>query len=442
MVSAPERNCKGKDRKVAMELKEIRSVAVADEEIAIRTAEMESIKADVEKRKAEFESADVETQEKIADEMESANKRFSELKEEIAQIKELRDRLEKAESRFSLSAQLSEGNVEERKAKMDTKLNYRESEEYVKAYRDDIIAGDSNFKRSRAVMERAGVTTGTDNVPVPTIMQGYVETAWAKYGKFSRLVRSISVRGMMKVPFEKSATAAVFHTEGSTAPTEETITLGSVLLDPVMIKKWVSMTHELIALAPEEFLKYISDEVVYQVVKLLDDSIISGAGTSGAGVVGVVNDANGLITKENVALTFNTHNILASDLIASGNLTVAMNPKTFYGNIMGMTDETGRPIYNILSDNDGRARLFLGGMPVELTDALKSYDSASANDPYMVVGDFSGYTLNRPEGDNVILLRDPYTLATEDKVRLIGRLLAAGAVTKPKYFAVATKVSG
>lgn len=57
----------------------------------------------------------------------------------------------------------------------------------------------------------------------------------------------------------------------------------------------------------------------------------------------------------------------------------------------------------------------------------------------MVVGDFTGYTLNRPNGDNVQVILDELTLAREDKAYLLGKLLCAGGVTKPKYFAVATK---
>lgn len=428
-----------------MELKEFTSVAMVDEAIEKRNAEMETIKAEKEKRSAEFETADVNGKEAIADELEEKNKRFKALQGEVAELTELRKKLEEAENRFNLASQLEEKKVEERKKTMaieekKTVEEVRSSAEYLKLYADGIKSGDMTAFNEYA--ERAGVTTATTGAPVPTLVQGYVETAWERYGKFSRIVRNISAKGLMNIPFEKTADPAAFHAEGTAAPTEESITLGTVLLTPMMIKKWISMTDELMALAPEEFIKYISDEVVYQCVKLLDDSIISGTGTSGKGVVGIVNDANSLITKVNTALGFNTHNELVANLNVFDNITIAMNPQTFFKNVMGMKDDAGRPIFNIVADNTGRARHYLGGYPVEFTNALKAYDSASANDPYMVVGDFTGYTLNRPNGENVQVILDELTLARDDKAYLLGKLLCAGGVTKPKYFAVATKVSG
>lgn len=425
-----------------MELKEFTSVAMVDEAVEKRNAEMETIMAEKEKRSAEFENADVNGKEAIATELEQKNQRFTELQSEVAELTELRKKLEEAEKRFNLANQLDEKKVEERKKTMaieekKTVEEIRSSAEYLKAYADGIKTG--NMKEFNAFAERAGVATTTTGAPIPTLMQGYVETAWERFGKFSRIVHNMSAKGLLNIPIEKDADDAVFHAEGTAAPTEESITLGTVLLTPMMIKKWISMTDELMALAPEQFIKYIGDEVVYRCVKLLDDSIISGAGASGKGVVGIVNDANGLITKVNTALSFNTHNELVANLNVFDNITIAMNPQTFFKNVMGMKDDAGRPIFNIVADNTGRARHYLGGYPVEFTNALKAYDSASANDPYMVVGDFTGYTLNRPNGDNVQVILDELTLAREDKAYLLGKLLCAGGVTKPKYFAVATK---
>ena len=59
-----------------MELKEFTSVAMVDEAIEKRNAEMETIKAEKETRSAEFETADVNGKEAIADELEKKNERF------------------------------------------------------------------------------------------------------------------------------------------------------------------------------------------------------------------------------------------------------------------------------------------------------------------------------------------------------------------------------
>ena len=54
------------------------------------------------------------------------------------------------------------------------------------------------------------------------------------------LVKKTYIKGILKVGFEKSATAATVHTESTTAVTEETLELGAVELSPVSIKKWIN----------------------------------------------------------------------------------------------------------------------------------------------------------------------------------------------------------
>ena len=113
-----------------------------------------------------------------------------------------------------------------------------------------------------------------------------------------------------------------------------------------------------------------------------------------------------------------------------------MNPATFFNNFMGLTDQVGNPIFRVVHDNENRPQYYLSGHRVEFTQALPAYADAEAGDTYAIVGNFRrGYRLNYPQGRDVITLVDPYTLATEDIVRMIGRLYVAGNVVKPKHFA-------
>ena len=65
-----------------------------------------------------------------------------------------------------------------------------------------------------------------------------VKTAWEREDLMSR-VRTLSVKGNLKVQFEVSADGAVKHTEGYGAVNEESLVLGVVTLTPVSIKKWI-----------------------------------------------------------------------------------------------------------------------------------------------------------------------------------------------------------
>ena len=422
------------------DLKEVLSVAQANAVLEEIKSERQAILDAQETRKAEFEGADVDRKEALAKESEEANKRFKELNEKEGKVIELRKRLEESEKVFSMENQLNESKVKERKENMDENMTIeklRSTDEYRSAYVELLKTG--NRSQVEDVITRAGLKSTDVGVPVPTIMQSFVETAWAKNGKFSKYVRLVSHKGNLQIPVEVSADDAVMHTEGTAMPAEESIVLKNINIGYKTIKKWISLTDELMALVDEEFLQYVADEIVYKVSKKLDDLIISGTATDK--VVGILNDENSLVATIKQDFTFATHLALLAEIDFEEDLVFAMNRKTFFNTVMALKDSNGNPIYQILTDNEGKPRYAIGGYKVEFTDQLKAYAEAEANDPYMLVGYFQGYTLNCPNGKEVKTLLDETTLAREDKAYMLGKLLAGGAVTKQKAFAVVQKVS-
>lgn len=398
---------------------------------------------EVEAKKEEFENADTDKRDELLNEVEALTDEANKIDEEVKDLEEQRSTLKAQEERMSMTQTLSKSAIEERKNQMENNNNVLASKEYNQLYAD-MIRGKVDEKEVRSFLEKRELATTTSNVPVPVVMQGYVETAWYNYGKFSRLVSETFDPAILKIPVELQSDDAVWHTEGGDAPAEETITLGQIILQPKMIKKWISLTDELMAMSADEFLRYISDELVYKVVLALDEAIINRSDANGLGVIGITSSANASMVESSdvSALAFNTILSAISNLVTFDDLTVAMNPATFFNGFMGLTDLQGLPIFRITQDNNAKPQYYLNGYRVEFTQALKSFDSAEADDPVIVVGDFRrGYRLNYPQGKNVITLVDPYTLATEDLVRMIGRLYVAGNVVKPKHFAVINKVT-
>lgn len=110
----------------------------------------------------------------------------------------------------------------------------RASKEYVEAFANYIKTGRDD--ECRAVLLSQNVAGGY--VPVPTVIEGRIRTAWERNGLMD-LVRKTYVRGNLKIGFELSATDAVVHTEGSAAPTDETLTFGVIEMKPESIKKWI-----------------------------------------------------------------------------------------------------------------------------------------------------------------------------------------------------------
>lgn len=416
-----------------MEKSKILSAEMAEAEINKLNERKNTIAAQVEEKRGVFETSDVETRDALIAEVSALTEEADEITAAVAELEEMRTMFAEQEQRMSLLKNVQTVVVEERK-NMEVKDRF-DTPEYRAAWQRYVL---SEGKEIPAEVRdgNATVTTTLENVPIPTLMQSFVETAWEKYGKFSQIVSQMSVKGYFKVPMETAADGANWHTENGAAVSAETITLGSVLLAPKMIKKYLPYTDELAAMAPEEFMRYLADELVYRVVKELDDSIISRTDANGEGVIGIV--GNSLTEVVPHALDFNAVNAAMPELITWDNLTIAMNPETFFKNIMGLTDTVQRPIYTVQMSNTGKPQYFFNGQRIEFTNALPAYDDATSGQAWAIVGDFRAYRLNFPEGKTVRMLRDPYTLATEDIVRLIGRLYVAGNIVRQKHFVALT----
>lgn len=281
------------------------------------------------------------------------------------------------------------------------------SEEYVNAYARYLVDGNADECRSLLTTNVSG------QLPVPTIIDEIIRTAWDRSEILSR-VRRTFVKGNLKVAFEKSATGANVHVEGTSAPTEEVLELGIVEMIPANIKKWITISDEAVAMGGESLLRYIYDEITYQIVtKKLTDLVVTDiknaptTATSSAASAAAITAAPGLDT---VAKAF------ANLSDEARNPVVIMNKLT-YANF-----KTAQVGGNYAVDP-------FEGLPVLFNNSLPAYDSASANAVYMIVGDLSGVQVNYPEGDGVVIKYDDLSLAESDLVKVVGRQYAAHAVT-------------
>ena len=384
-------------------------------------------KAHFEERKAMEEKIVEEAIEEVVEEVEAKE-------EPIAEV--LEEKKEEVVAKTETTEEVAEEKIEEEKEERKMNTNFEVSKvevvEDITAWRNAIMSGKE---------VRSGLKSTDTGVPVPTMFQSYVETAWEKVDILDEVSKSY-VKGLFKVPYEVSADGAAYHAEGAAAPNEESLVLGVTTLIPRMIKKWISVTDELAALTDAEFMRYIADEVVYKVAKFLKDSILMGVGQgsgSNEGVVGISNAA--LTTAIAHALDFNVGNEALAEIDGGESPLMVVNRKTFFHNIMGLADASGRPIYNVAMDNEGKPSYFVNGIRVKFSDAIKSYDTATTGETWAIVGDFKAYKLNLPEGEEVQTLFDPYTLATEDKSRMIGRIFASGNVVRPMALAKLTKTA-
>ena len=362
--------------------------------------------------------------------LEQIETRKAEILEEIksadeAKLDELNAEIEALETRKADLAH--EAEVETRKADMmavvqgagavvetqketRTMENILESKEYIDAFAEYIKTGDDKECRSLLTTEVSG------DVPVPVIVDSIVRTAWESDRIMSR-VKKTYIRGNLKTTFELSATGADVHTEGTSAPSEEELHLGIVTMIPKNIKKWITISDEAVAMGGEAFIRYIYDELTYQIVKkmaALAVADVTGASTSSSSsAIGVpkLSAAPG-VTVFQKAIT----NL--SDEADMSNLCVLLNPATD----AAIIDAVAAGNFSI----DPYA-----GLTKIYTSALPAYSTASDNAVYAIVGDLSAIQFNFPEGDDVVIKWDDMSLAESDLVKVVGREYAGHAITGP-----------
>ena len=362
----------------------------------------------------------------IVDELEKEDADLNALEEEMRSLNaevEARKAVEaqKAEIRSAVAAgEVGEvvKTIAEEKREMKTNEEIRASKEYVDAFARYIVSEDATECRSLLTTQASG------SVPVPTIVDDIIRTAWEKDDILSR-VKKTNIKGNLKVAFELSADGAYVHTEGTSAPTEESLTLGVVEMIPRNIKKWITVSDEAIAMGGEALVRYIYDELTHQIVKKLADLIVNdiksaSSATSSAAGAAAVTAAPSVTT---IAKAFANLSDEATDNV------IIMNKLT-YANFVA-----AQAAGNFAFDP------FMG-MPVLFNNSLPAYDNASANAVYAIVGDLNGAQLNYPEGEGIVLKYDDISQAEADMVKIVGRQYVAHALTASGRFCNVKKPSG
>ena len=285
--------------------------------------------------------------------------------------------------------------------------------EYAEAFKNYILTGDD--KECRAMLTTNAAAGG--QVPVPVLVDQIIRTAWENDTILSR-VRKTSFRGNLKVAFERAADPAYEHGEGTTAVTEEDLTLGIVEMVPKNIKKWIRISDESVTLGGEAFVRYVYEELTYQIIKKLSALVIAdiaGASTShSSSAIGIPKIAGApsltIVPEAEANLTDEARNVV---VIINRLSSAAFNEARVAGNFAVDPYDNLEVLYS---------------------SALPAYSTASADAVWMIVGDLDGAQVNYPEGEGVIIKWDDLTEAEADMVKVVGRQYAAHKVTGPGRF--------
>lgn len=300
--------------------------------------------------------------------------------------------------------------TEERK----TDMEIRNTKEYMDAFADYIKTNDD--RNCRALLTE-NAAAGT--VPVPELVYDIVKTAWEKEGIMA-LVRKSYLKGNLKVGFEISADPANLHTEGGNAIDPENLVLGVVNLVPQSIKKVIQISDEVYDMRGEDFLRYIYDELTYQIAKKAADTLLAKIVACG---------------------TQSTTTCVGVPAITATAASIGLVAQA----IANLSDEAANPVVvmNKATWADFKAAQYAAqypvdpfeGLPVIFNNSIKSLTAASTGDAWAIVGDFGhGALANFPNGEDIEFKFDENTLKKQDLIEILGREYVALAPVAPNAF--------
>ena len=350
---------------------------------------------DVQKRMAEIET-EIETDgsdlEQLNAEVDQLNERAAAITARANSEKELRAKV----------AGMKVNPVEEIEEKEDRKENME------KENRSAMIEALAEFIKGRATAEQRAMllTTNATNgtVKVSDIVDDYIWTDWDKSPILSR-VRKVYVKGNYSVGYEASATGAVAHTEGADAPTEETLELAYIQFVAQYFKKWIRVSDTVLALKGQAFMDYLFDEFGHQLAMALENAVVAEIESSSLAAA-VTNPIDNTAAMAGfAALSDEATNPVV--IISKANYAAIMNERTTGG------EKIVDPF---------------NGMEVLFNNTVTG----------MLVGDLDGVVANFPEGEDFRFIVDETSLAEQDLVKIVGKILAAIHLVRPNGFAVVT----
>lgn len=311
---------------------------------------------------------------------------------------------------------ITETKTEERKME---NIEIRNTPEYINAYAEYVKS--ENDAECRSLLT-TNVSSG--KVPVPTFVYDIVKTAWER-DEITRRVRKAYLKGNLKVGFEISSTGAVIHTEGAAGVSEETLVLGVIELVPQSIKKWISISDEVMDLRGEAFLRYIYDEVTYQIAKKAADSLIDKIIACGT-----------VSTTTQVAVP-----VISTATLDLGTIVTAIGSLSDEANdVTAIMNKSTWAELKALTLNGSYASDPFDGRAVAFSNHLPAASVATTGDTIIIVGDLGhGALMNFPSGEEIDFKFDEMTMMTQDLIRVLGRQYVGIGVVAPNSFVKVNK---
>ena len=196
--------------------------------------------------------------------------------------------------------------------------------------------------------------------------------------------------------------------------------LGVTTLTPQSIKKWISLSDEVLDMKGTAFLDYIYDELTYQIAKKAADVLVAAIIACTAG------GSDNHPQVESVTATTVTVGLTAKALAKLSD--EAANPVIIMNKATWGTFKAAEAANNFRYDP-------FEGLPVVFNNSLSTFDAATTGVCYAIVGDLGvGAQANFPSGDEIQIKVDELSKMEYDLVRILGREYVGLGVVAPYAF--------
>lgn len=332
--------------------------------------------------------------------------------------------------------------------KMTDNTNFRStsemysSSEYRNAFMRNVLTGEKIPDEFKNAAQQS--STSDVGAVIPTTVMEMIIQKIEKYGTILPLVTQTAYKGGVTIPVSAVNVSASWVAERSTSDSQK-FTTGAVTFAYHKLICKVAVSFEVDKVTLDVFERTVAENISKAMVKALEQAIFTGEGDS-------ANQPKGFLTEtavdgQNIELTTGSH-ITYEDICAAEaalpegyeeTAVWTMTKKTFFNEIIGMTDTNGQPIARLSAGLDEKPEYSIFGRKVVLNSYMSSFtDSPSADTIVAALFDFNGYVLNT----NYALTIRKYTdEATDDVVSKAIMLVDGKTVDKNSLVTITLKNS-
>lgn len=235
---------------------------------------------------------------------------------------------------------------------------------------------------------------------VPTVWVQKIIQKLDNYGEFLKMVTRTSYKGGVNIPTSDIDLTATWCAERGTSD-DQKVSTGSVSFSYHKLRCVVSVSFEADTVTLDIFESAVIEAIVKSMNKAVEKAIFLGEGATNHQPQGflTVTPPDGQALKIEEGEHFTYDDIVAAEAALpeeyENGAIWTMPKKTFFNEIVGMTDTNGQPISRIDSGIDGKPEYTILGRPVKFNKYMPAFPETVTKDTIVAaIFDFSKYGIN------------------------------------------------